>query len=123
MAIIGILGWVSEASSQTPFVTSVTLGALKHDVNGWLGMEITIGGTPVIVSSLGRYVINGNTAVHTVKLVDANSGADIPNGSVTISTAGATAGQFKYAPLVTPLTLSPNASYYIVSLEQNHGDS
>ena len=57
MAIIAIAGWVSEASSQTPFVTSVTLGALKNDFNGWLGMEITVGGTPVIVTSLGNVLL------------------------------------------------------------------
>src|SRR5438552_19103935 len=75
VAIIAILGWGSKASSQTPFVTSVTLGKLRNDFNGWVGMEITVGGTPVVVSSLARYIISGNTAVHTVKLVAANTGA------------------------------------------------
>src|SRR2546421_111822 len=40
VAIIAILGWGSKASSQTPFVTSVTLGKLRNDFNGWVGMEI-----------------------------------------------------------------------------------
>ena len=75
------------------------------------------------VKSLGRLFFSGNTRTHTLKLVNAATGADVPNGSVSVSMAGGTAGQFKYVPLPTAITLTDNRSYYLVSLEIPGGDT
>jgi hypothetical protein len=110
-------------SPQTTFLTSVTLGTLRNDFNGWLGMKFTLGASPLTVKALGRVFFNGNTGTHTLKLVNAGTGADVPNGSVSVSMAGGTAGQFKYVPLATAVTLAANSSYYLVSQETPGGDT
>jgi hypothetical protein len=66
-------------------------------------------------------VVAGNTASHGVKLVDAATGTDV--ASVTVNTAGAPAGAFRYADLASPVTLKANAVYYLVSLETAGGDA
>jgi hypothetical protein len=72
------------------------------------------------VSELGRWVVPGNTGTHIVKLVDASTGIDL--GSVSVATAGAPAGQFKYTTLSTAVTLAPGAAYYVLSQETAGGD-
>jgi hypothetical protein len=72
--------------------------------------------------ALGRYVISGNSGTHTMKLVDASNDSDVPNGSVSVALSGAKAGKFKYGVLANSITLSANASYYIVSQESSGGD-
>lgn len=105
------------------FVTSVTLStsALRNNFNGWLGTKITTGPNPVIVRELGRWVLSGNSASHTVKIVNATPVSDVPGASVVVNTAGAPVG-FLYVPLATPVTLAANTSYYIVSQEVSGGD-
>jgi len=107
--------------TPTSFVTGQTLGtSIRNNVSAWMGMKISVGNAPMVVRELGRWVVSGNSAVHTVKLVNL-SGVDIPGGSVSISTAGAPVG-FKYAALDAPITLAANTAYYLVSNETNGGD-
>ncbi|HTJ76033.1 MAG TPA: VCBS repeat-containing protein, partial [Acidimicrobiales bacterium] len=103
------------AGGTTAFVTSFTPTNLRRDFSGWLGSRFTVGGTDLQVSSVGRWVVAGNAGSHVVKVVDATTGNDL--ASVTVDTAGATAGSFRYAPLTSPVTLRANASYYLVSQE------
>jgi RHS repeat-associated protein len=95
----------------------------RNNYSGWVGSQITVLTRAVLVSDLGRWVKSGNTQSHTVKLVVASTGADVPGASVTIATAGATAGQFAYGTLPVPVMLNPNTTYYLVSQEVNGGDS
>lgn len=109
-------------SAPTPLITPTTLGTLRRNSNNWLGMKITVGAQPITVTSLGRIFVSGNTGTHTVKIVRASDGTDVPNGSVPIPMSGGTAGQFKYIDLATPVTLQDNTSYYIASKEVKNGD-
>jgi hypothetical protein len=93
---------------------------VRNDYTGFIGMQITTGTKYLSVSSLGRFVLSGNTQAHLVKIVDASTGLDV--GSVTIDTSAATAGKFAYAALSSPATLVPGISYYIVSQETSGGD-
>ena len=106
----------------TSFVTSRTLGTLRNNYNGLVGMAIQVGGSPVTVNSLGRIMVAGNGAPHTVKIVD-STGTDVPGGSVSVLMAGGTPGGFVYASLGSPVTLNAGATYYIVSQETVNGDS
>ena len=85
-------------------------------------MKFTVGANPLTVSSLGRTFASGNSRAHIVKLVTVSDGADVNNGSVSISMAGGTSGEFKYGSLANPVTLSANTSYYLVSQEDYNGD-
>ena len=87
-------------------------------------MKITVGSTPISVGALGRYYLSGNHGNHTMKIVDAATGVDIPGASTTVNVAlGSTPGTFVYAPLTSNVTLTPNHSYYIVSIEGQFGDT
>jgi hypothetical protein len=110
-------------SATTPsFVVSKVLGTLRNNFGGWAGMKLTVGATGLTVTELGRIFINGNSGVHTVKLVRASDQADVPNGSVAITMSGGTPGQFKYGTLSSPVTLAANTMYYLASEEVAGGD-
>ena len=103
-------------------VTGYFQNSERNDFNGWVGMEFTVGASGMTVSSLGRLFLPGNSGTHTVKLVRASDGTDVPGGSVPVSMAGASAGLFSYAPLASSITLLPNTAYYLVSQEILGGD-
>jgi len=103
--------------SGTSFVTSEALGTKRNDFTGWVGMSFKVGATPLTVSYLARLESAGNSASHTVKLVNASTGVDVPGGSVTISAAGGAPGLFVYGALASPVVLSANTAYYLASQE------
>ena len=85
-------------------------------------MGITVGAAPLVVKTLGRFMVPGNTGAHLVKLVDGATKADIPGGSVNLNLAGGAAGDFVFAQLPSEITLNPGADYYIISQEVSGGD-
>jgi hypothetical protein len=115
---------VSSIPTPTPtptaFVTSENPGTLRNDLSGWFGMAITVGPNPITINSLGRLVAPSNSQVHTLKIVDASAGTDIASSSVD-AIQGAV-GTFIYGNLASPITLSANASYYVLSGEASGGD-
>jgi len=106
--------------SALPFATGHSMTTLRNDYTGWLGIKLTTGAAAALVDQLSRWVVPGNTGAHTVKLVDALTGADI--ASVSVPTLGVPGGQFAYASLAAPVTLAANASYYLLSQETAGGD-
>ena len=95
---------------------------LRNNFSGWLGMQFTTGAGGMTVHSLGRIFVSGNSGTHTVKLVLASNGTDVPGATVSVSTAGGTSGEFVYANLPSPVTLQTNTAYYLVSEETSGGD-
>ena len=108
--------------TATAFVTSFTPTIARRDFSGWVGSTLSLGGTDLSVSALGRWVVAGNSAAHTVKVVDAGTGADVPGASVSVATSGA-AGIFRFMNLSSPVTLHANTSYYLVTQEVAGGDT
>jgi hypothetical protein len=86
-------------------------------------MQIVVGANPINVAQLGRMMLAGNTGTHIVKLVKASDGLDVLGGSASIAMGGGTPGQFRYATLATPVTLSPGTTYWVLSQETFGGDS
>jgi YD repeat-containing protein len=109
--------------SSSAMITAGTLGTATNTYSGWVGVQITVGSGALLVTDLGRWVKSGNSGIHVVKLVAASSGADVPGGSVSINTSGATSGQYAYATLAAPILLQPSTTYYILSQEVSGGDS
>ncbi len=105
----------------TAFVTGDVLGALRNNYTGWVGMSITVSGSPLSITALGRMFAPGNSGTHTLKIVDATTGADVAGGSASITMTGS-AGQFVYASLLSPIVLNANTTYYLLSQETNGGD-
>ena len=120
-ATVTLLPPVNSVSGG-PLVGSMALGTLRNDYSGWVGLGFKVGSTPITVSGLGRIAVKGNTQTHTVKLVDAATGADIPGGSVFVLPGAATPGTFTYAALSTPVTLSASKTYYVLTQETSGGD-
>lgn len=119
----------SEEVTATPstaalvsFITSKVLGTNFAGTNGWFGMAIVVGAAPVSVQTLGRAFFPGNSQIHVIKIVT-GAGADVPNAFVSVSMAGGTVGEFRYAPLNPAVTLAPGVKYYIVSQEIVGGDN
>ncbi len=108
-------------TSPGAFVTSISsLDILRNDYTGWVGFSMTTGNQAITITALGRYIVSGNNQAHTIKIVRASDNADL--GSVKLSTAGKTAGQFAYTDLASPLGLLANTTYYIVSQETTDSD-
>lgn len=108
------------AAPEAHFILGETLSRPRNNFSGWVGMQFSVGPQALSVSALGRLTLSGNTQPHTVKLVDAESGQDIPGGGVSV-TSGAP-GLFGYASLPSAVTLAANTTYYLVSHEEEGGD-
>lgn len=92
--------------------------SLRSNFDGWVGCSF-YPQYDVTISYLGRWIVSGNSGSHTIKiLIDGNADAIT---SVSINTAGAPVGQFKYEA-ITPVTLTNGQLYIIASQEFNAGD-
>ena len=56
-----------------------------------------------------------------MKLV-ASDGTDVAGGAVTVSLPSGTPGTFTYVALASPVVLTANTTYYLISQEVNGGD-
>ncbi|MEN3327397.1 MAG: hypothetical protein V7638_2204 [Acidobacteriota bacterium] len=111
------------STPETTFVQGKTLGTIRNNLSGFVGMKFTTGAAPVTVTSLGRIFVAGNTGTHAVKIVNVATGADVAGASVSINTSTGTASNgFKYAALAAPVILAANTAYYLVSQETSGAD-
>jgi hypothetical protein len=107
------------ASSDTVLVTSQdTTGTLRNDVDGKVGFQFTVGANPITVTALGRWVVSGNSGAHNLVIMTGDCSSTL--AAVIVNTSGATPGTYLYAT-ITPLTLSANASYRVLSTETSAG--
>jgi hypothetical protein len=109
------------ASGGTTFVTGQTLGSLRNDFTGWVGMQFLVGSNPLTVTGVGRIVAPGNSGVHAVKIVNASTGQDVAGASATVVTAGGTAGTYVYGG-VSSIVLNANTVYFILTQETAGAD-
>ena len=113
--VVEVEAWSATEATQS-FVTSKTLGAQRADSPGWTGFKMTTGGQPVTVTTLGRLcVAAGNTGTHELRLIRVSDNSVV--ASVNVSMSGCTVGQFKYAALANPITLSASTAYLLVGYE------
>jgi hypothetical protein len=110
-----------SGGTPTSWVTGETLTTTTNAFTGGLGGEFTIGGSDVVVKSLGRWVVSGNSGTHTVCICD-STGDQATLASVSVSMSGATAGTFKQANLGTPIVLTAGHAYWLMSDEVTGGD-
>lgn len=117
---------LSNEASATPgqgLVTSTTLGTIRNDFTGLVGMVILVGPAPLVVVGIGRIFAPGNTGTHALKIADGVTGADIPGAATTIDlAAGGPPNDFVYGILAAPVTLNPNTEYLVLSSETSGGD-
>ncbi len=115
--------YTAENTSVPQFVTAFNAGAaLRNNFGGYVGMELTVGSKPLVVYSVGRVCVSGNSQSHVVEFVNASTGTAVAGGSATVSMSGCQGGQFVFAALNPPITLPAGGSYCLVSLESYGGD-
>ena len=119
LANSGVMSSLYTIVADTAYITSVTPGTDRSNYDGCLGMQFGVGGLPITIDALGRYVHTGNTQTHTLHI---RTVANTVLGSCTVNTSGATAGQFLFCTLSSPVTLSAGARYDVLSSEVNGGD-
>lgn len=115
---------VAGLAGKAPLLSVTAMGNPRNDFTGWAGVGILVGPAPIEIKELARIKLAGNTQPHNVRIIDGDSPthADVSNGGVVVNMAGATDGEFVYAPLAVPVLLNANANYYILSQETNGGD-
>lgn len=104
---------ISAFISGAPLVSP---GLIGWGAQTFAGMQITIGSSNLSVTALGRWVLPGNSQTHNLVIIDAASKLQI-GSTVSINAAGATSGQFLYAPFSNPVVLAAARSYYVLSTE------
>lgn len=108
-------GGISLVSGVSP------LGTRRNDWSGFVGFQFVVGASPITVTHLGRWVLGGNTGSHLLRLFD-STGTPLATGYASVNTAGALSGDFLYAPIQAPVTLSAGATYVLMSQEIVGGD-
>ena len=108
-----------STSGEQAFVSNYVAGTLVSGgyPSGWVGMRLQVGSSPITVTQLGRYKLANNALSHTLKIVNGATGADVPNATAQVNLAGQATGTFVYASLQSPVTLSANSVYLVVSSE------
>jgi hypothetical protein len=101
---------------DTVLVTSqdTTNPSQRNDVTGTLGFQFTVGAANITVTSLGRWVIAGNSQTHLIVITSSDCLTTIASGTVNCS--GATAGDYVYTS-ITPVTLTAGTTYRLMSTE------
>ena len=111
-----------QGTSDTSLLTGRTLGTLRNDFTGPVGMQFTTGTNPITVTYLGRIFVAGNTGTHTVGIYSTGSGTPLKSCAVTTSAGTADGLGFEYCKLSSAYTLSANTTYVIASTETTNGD-
>lgn len=107
--------FIQAQPTPQPLVTNTSLGAMRSDAPGWTGFQMTTGSQPLTLTALGRLCSPGNSLLHELRVVRASDNVLLAATSVSMS--GCAVNQFKYEDLPTPVTLSANTSYVVVSYE------
>lgn len=119
--LLCLLCLVSSALADTTnnLISSYTSGSSsRNDFTGAVGYSFTAGAGTNTVIALGHYFQSGNTASHTLYLVD-STGTVLGSGSLVMS--GGSPGQYVYTS-ITPVVLVPGDTYYVLSGEVSGGD-
>lgn len=103
----GVLANKFQNGSATNTTTSLALGT-----------KISVTASSLIVKSLGRACLSGNSHVHTLQLLDLSLHV---LGSVNVNMAACTPSKFVDGTLSPAVTLT-SGQYYLMSSEANGGD-
>ena len=112
---------VSAANEYNLNVGTKNTDDLRQDCSFYLGVTFRTGATPIKVTQLGRYKINGNAGTHTVAIFDL-SDMSAPLCSASVDVSSVADNTFAYGEVDKQVVLSPNTKYAIYSMEEANGD-
>ena len=113
---------VATPSAWTPLVSRVpSVGSQRNNHDGYVGMQFTVGSSPISVKELGRWIFSGNSQSHALKLFN-GVGTGTALAQVTLNTSGQWTEQFAYAALSPVVALAANTTYTLMSTEVSGGD-
>ncbi len=116
-------GWATPGSSAiTNFLSGFT-GASGNPFASplYAGMKVLIGFTNLTIKGLGRVKVAGNSQSHNLKIVD-SLGVDVAGASCSVNMASGVAGDIIQGTFASPVTLTRNTIYFILSQEFAAGD-
>jgi hypothetical protein len=113
--------YATPGSSSTSYSVIPPSTPTRNDATIGLGMSFQVT-TPIIVSSLGRKYISGNSSNHMAYLwSSAGSGTLLASGDI-LAASSSDGNGFKWVS-VTPVTLTPGLTYFLIIDELNGGDT
>ena len=112
----------TDVANDVSFASSVVLGQPNRHHSGDVGMKITMGSKPVLVTKLGRSFIQGNSRIHTLKIRKTDDNTVFASVEIDMAAGEPDTMGFKYATLDEPFLLEPDSSYYITTSELFGGD-
>ena len=112
---------IAENVAAKTFITSLTLDGSRNDQadtkkvkEGWGGIQITVGSEDMIVTSVGRMQFDGSAATHNFLIINAEDSSLVAS-NISVTNKNTKSGEYLYATLQKPVTLSSGKSYYIAS--------
>jgi Domain of unknown function (DUF1929) len=124
--IVSVPSSIPPSPASQPYFLALTGGTIRTDWTGPVGFDFIVGPRQITVTSLGRWVLAGNTQSHLLQLTDAPVGSPGTSrtvfASATLNTAEFLAGEFAYVDLATPVVLSPNTKYAVWTTETGASD-
>lgn len=109
----------APSSAATPIVLTITnFGTVRNDGGGYYaGIRVVVGGSPINVTQIARYVSAGDSHIHNLCL----AGTGITDTIVSINTSGLSVG-FNYVSLGGTFTLAAGNTYFVASQETTGQD-
>ncbi|MDB5349023.1 MAG: Fibronectin type domain protein [Planctomycetota bacterium] len=109
-------------SARTSAAAATSPGTLTRNTAGAssLGYKFTVGPQDIAIYNLGRWVAPGDTKSHVVRVLQADTKAQV--AWLTVNTAGVAAGQYAYASVGHPVMLKAGTTYYLLSDESSNAD-
>ena len=101
------------------WMISPAFGSLRNDVNLWVGCRFTVGGSNILIDSLARWIVSGNSQTHAVKITDLSG---VTLASVSVDTTLFASGDWGIVSLSSPVELTASTGYTISSQEYLSGD-
>ena len=110
-----------QSVSEMLAFTAQTPGTPRNNYASPVGFKFTVGSTPITVTQLGVWVYSGNVNTHVIGLYPGACGAAL--GTVTVNMSGATAGDYLWGVLGTPIALSASTTYGVAATFSDLSDN
>ncbi len=121
LAKSSILPYTVAAPSGDTAITAQTLGSLRSNYTGNVGIYFVVGSADIRVTHLGRWKVAGNTNTSTNVYIKEHSTGYIL-GTVTLNMTTGSNGDYLYGALGNTVILRSGVGYNVIATATNGGD-